>query len=484
MTCKMNKKLEKESDRAFFRWKRLWEFISKYWILRTLLILIAITFIILMVRMVWGYEPMWIDYLLGTTKHGDKTKWETIYMLGKALSALVLAFGIYATYRKTSEGSVPEQKETTKAQHRTAQAQRDANEQKTFNDAITNLGNKESDSIRVGGAYGLYELAKLKTDRLKNITEILCAHLRLTTQNKTYQENYRNRPSEEVQSLLDILSELNRFIEQQDDAKLKSIRLNLRNSYLIGANLIDKHLKYAILSNASLQSAHLSRAQMQGANLVYAQMLGVYLNEAQMQETDLSRAQMQGTILNGAQMQGASLCATQMLGATLRDINMQGAFLAYADFKKANLEGARLQGACLLGTDCRGANLVAVNFQGVYSSSLVEIDQAMYIQPSSKIFKDCIRQRIGKDADLKGVILGGGLSEENTKRIIKSIKEITNNKQISKEKANEIIKNLEEHKNRPPAHSLPETNEAHTGSYTAKEADEMIAAYDKAMDEK
>ena len=89
----------------------------------------------------------------------------------------------------------------------------------------------------------------------------------------------KSKPSEEIQSLLDML-----FVQDHDI--FKGLHINLRRSGLNGADL---------------QGAHLEKADLSGAHL---------------QGADLSGAQLQGSLLRGAHLQGANLSGTDMRGAS------------------------------------------------------------------------------------------------------------------------------------------------------------------------
>ncbi|MDE0503916.1 MAG: hypothetical protein OXI86_07535, partial [Candidatus Poribacteria bacterium] len=105
--------------------------------------------------------------------------------------------------------------ETAKAQAKATEEQAKANEnaeqgqrQERFKNAIEHLGH-QSVSVRLGGAYELFHLAKDTTDEAKDlhqtVLDILCAHIRQTTGGGKYREDYPFNPSEEVQSLLTLL---------------------------------------------------------------------------------------------------------------------------------------------------------------------------------------------------------------------------------------------------------------------------------------
>ena len=165
-----------------------------------------------------------------------------------------------------------------KATERQAEANRNTEEgqrQERFKNAIEHLGH-QSDSVRLGGAYELVHLAEDIDHFRRTVLDILCAHIRRTTREDTYQEQHQEQPSEEAQSLLALL-----FVEKI--RVFKDFEVNLTGSWLIGSNLRHARLKWANFRHAQLQEANLRHARLQGANLWNAQLQGANLTVARLQ---------------------------------------------------------------------------------------------------------------------------------------------------------------------------------------------------------
>ena len=460
-----------------------------------------VLFIAILYRGFVGPEANWMDDWLGTSQL-EAPKWETIKILGQSLLGLGAIIGIYAAYRRASgieaaadaqKETAQAQQETAEAQHKTAQAQHDANEQKMFNDATAKLGDK-SPSVRLGGIYALDTLARSNEAYLVRIVKILCAHLRETTQQKDYQENHKNEPSNEIQSLLEVLSELNRFSEEKKEGKQsKPVRLNLSGAYLVGANLenaclnrtdlsradmrkarlFQAHLQKADLKNAKMQRAISLMTQMQGASLWGAQMQGAILLEAQMQVANLWAAQMQGASLRMAQMQGTLLLEAQMQGADLKGAQMQGANLRWVQMQGARLWDAQMQGANVDQMQVQGAKPDGVDLRGAYcqsSSEELSVDLPMRID-----------KRQGEEADLGTVIFSGGLKAEDVQYIREQLTECQKNGWMTQEEVERIIAILEEHQDKPASNKPP--SGIKIGSYDENEAEAIIDKYKEAMAE-
>ena len=363
--------------------------------------------------------------------------------------------------------------------------------QERLKNAIEHLGHKR-DSVRMGGAYELFHLAKDTGYLRQTVMDILCAHIRQTTTGQTtrgnaYQAEHKTKPSEEIQSLLTLL-----FREKHD--VFEGCSINLQSSYLNGANLTKAKLYGAVLDKAQLQGADLmttqlqgadlNKAQLQGADLTHAQLQGSSLRYARMQRADLRSVQLRGAILWAARMQGASLRAAQLQGANFEQAQLQGASLwaaqlqganfEHAQLQKATLAHARMQGADLMNAQLQGANLFKARLQGanLKKAQLQGVSSHdAYPLPPAK-FERKIKNQIGKDSDLTGIIFAGGLREKDLEVLCEG---------LSDYQAKVLRKKLTPHIGQPASHELPKNSGAKTGTYTQKEAKRWIAEYNRAM---
>jgi len=187
---------------------------------------------------------------------GLKEKFEILKFLGIGMGGILLVVQAVTSYRraKAMEDAAKAQANAADAQAKATEQQAKANQnteegqrQERLKNAIEHLGHP-SDSVRLGGAYELFHLAKDTEELCQTVLDILCAHIRRTTGESKYREEHKSKPSEEVQSLLTLM-----FVEEH--AVFKGCGINLQGSWLNGANL--------------------ERARLQGANLVEAQLQGV-----------------------------------------------------------------------------------------------------------------------------------------------------------------------------------------------------------------
>ena len=317
--------------------------------------------------------------------------------------------------------------------------------QERLKNAIEHLGHKR-DSVRMGGAYELFHLAKDTEGLRQTVMDILCAHIRQTTRGDEYQKEHKAEPSEEIQSLLTLL-----FMDEHD--VFEDCSINLQGSYLNRATLSQARLKKADLRQGQLQEAILLKAQLQGA----------FLWGTQLQTTFLWEAQLQGAVLRQVRLQEADLSGAQMQGAVLREAQLQGADLSATRMQGATFSEAQLQGANLSKTQLQGADLKEAQLQGV-SSQVHPLPLAG--------FESRIKSRIGKDSDLTGIIFAGGLQQKDLDTLCEG---------LSAKEAQILRETLRPHVGQPVSHKLPRDSGAKTGAYTQEEAEQWIAEYNKAM---
>ena len=407
---------------------------------------------------------------------GLSAKNETLTFLGIGMGGVLIALQALMSYRraKALEDTANAQAEAAKAQAKATEEQAKANEnteqgqrQERLKNAIEHLGN-DSVSVRLGGAYELFHLAQDTKELRQTVLDILCSHIRRTTGEGEYRRKYKSKPSEEIQSLLTLL-----FVQEHE--VFKGLHINLQGSWLDMANLSGARLENAFmvgawlegvdLSKSSLQRADLSDTHLQMANLREANLQGAGLSWTRLQGARLGGAQLQETNLVMAGLQGADLSLARLQGANFSGVKMQGADLSLARLQGANLHAAEMQGVSLCAAEMQGAVLHGTKMQGVISSA-----SGGFLPP----FEELMKNRVGGGSDLNGIIFEGELSQEDLDSFTECLPD---------EKAKELREKLKPHLGKPAIRELPENSLAITGAYTAEEAEQWIAEYEKAMSE-
>ena len=436
----------------------LW-FSASMTFLSVLLVFLFACFVIVMSSGIDGQSMKMPLEFIKVLFHPDKK--EILTFLGLSMGGILLAMqAVIANRRaKAMENAAGEQ---AKANENTEKGQR----QERLKNAIEHLGNT-SDSVRLGGAYELFHLAKDTKEWCQTILDILCAHIRQTTSEDDYRSKYSSKPSEEIQSLLTLL-----FVQEHEI--FKGLEINLQGSWLRGARLSGARLQGAYLREAQLQGADLPGAQLQEASLFEAKLQGTRLYTAELQNAYLSSIRLQGANLFRAQLQGADLSNAQLQGTNLSRSQLQGAFLHDTYLQGADLSMAQLQGTMLIEAQLQGAHLGKTQLQGadLFDAKLLGVTCQL---SHGRSFKERIENRVGQNSDLSGVIFAGGLTQENLDFLVKGL-------------PNGPAKNLREiltpHVNQDVSHALPEDSDAIiTPPYTQEEAEQWIADYEKAISE-
>ena len=424
-------------------------------------------------------NPEWIVNRLGLSQAG-LPKYEALKFLGIVLGGVLIAIqaviankranAMQQTAQAQADAAIAQAKATeehAKANQHTEQGQR----QERLKNAIEHLGH-ESDSVRMGGAYELFHLARDTRDRdakelRQTVLDILCAHIRRTTRERCYRKEYYSKPSVEVQSLLTLL-----FVQGHN--VFRELRINLRESWLNGAGLPKARLEKAALTGVYLQGAYLREAQLleadlreahlQRVNFGGAQLPGVVLHAAFLQGAHLEDACLRGAYLVRAHLQGANLGSAQLQAADLGRARLQGAYLGEAHLQGTYLYEAQLQGVCLELTHFQGAEFSGADLRGAISR-LVEY---------SGTFAEHMKRLVGRGSDVTGATFEGGLEPQDVNALVKGMTE---------EKAEGLRERLTSHIDRPPSHLLTMRRGAVTGAFTEEEADKWIAEYEEGMTE-
>lgn len=437
---------------------------------------------------------LYVSELFGMSK-----KSEVLKFVGIVIGGILVALQALASHRRA------------KALEDTVKQTEYGQRQERMKNAIEHLGHN-SDSVRLGGAYELFHLAKDAGAQEDNgalqqtVLDILCAHIRQTTGEKAYRRTHDSKPSEEIQCLLTLL-----FV--QNHCVFKGCQTNLRESWLNGADLREARLKKAVLKNAHLQGIRLQEARLQGADLTEAQLQkadltmahleGVnlvgsrlqrailwsaflqrsILNDAYMQGAILRAAHLQETGLNGTRLQAADLTMARMQMASLGGAQLQGADLQRAQLHGASLRDAQMQGAQLRAAQLHGAKFSALQglqdgWKSVHGDIRPECAQLQGIRSSgddeSSLIVHQIRDRANKESDLSGVIFSGGLRQNDVDESVEG---------LSDSGAYKLRACLKPHVGQPTSHSLPKDCGANTGLYTEEDAEKWIAEYEIAMSE-
>ncbi|SRR6266540_35569 len=198
-----------------------------------------------------------------------------------------------------------------------------------FTRAIDQLGSSRTET-RIGGIYGLEQIAQQAPDNRLAVTEVLVAYLH---RRATRPPPRRTKPGDfvlgpiwtlayrapDIQAALTVLG---RRHQEPADPLLDLSNLDLGVADLHGADLHGADLGHADLHGANLVGAHLDGAVLRGANLEQVQLRGADLHGADLYGADLEKAGLRSADLRSASLRGADLYGADLDGADLRGAHL------------------------------------------------------------------------------------------------------------------------------------------------------------------
>lgn len=329
-----------------------------------------------------------------------------------SLSFILASLGIFVANKRAMALD-----KTAEAQAKAVAATETGNRQQRFRDAVTHLGHKKA-SVRQGGAHTLFQMALENAEEENaekkalrvSIAEILCSHIREVTGDEKYQQDHKQKPSTEIQSLLQMLFTTRIHGEEELDRFWEGIQPDLSGGYFCGLEIEKARFRNARLADAQFQRASLVMAQFQGADLYWVQFHGAILIDAQFQGANLRSARFLGVNLCRTQFQGADLEEAQFHRAILRQAKFQAANLKEAQFQGAELQEAQFQATYLEGAAFQEAKFDKTQFQGVSSGENGPTRR--------ESFEDRIRKRQDKSSCYAQVVFSGGFDEESKKHFV------------------------------------------------------------------
>jgi uncharacterized protein YjbI with pentapeptide repeats len=273
--------------------------------------------------------------------------WKTVAGVAASLVAISTAVVAIATFRVSSQ--------TLQANTRQQTSDR-------FVKAIEQLGNETSPDIRLGGIYGLEQLARDSRTDHRAVFDVLTAFVRgqvpagsgkctdPTLHLGLPDESPNASPSVDVQAAIDAIAKRNLNNDQKGQV------LDLTNTCLVAASLDD-----------------LPEISLRGADLRFADLMG-----ADLHLTSFYKANLTGAVLTGANLTGTILIGANLTRARFAKLfegdRSEAANLTRASLFDANLTGADLSGANLTGADLRAANLSDAHLSGAKLSD-IDYDQ-------------------------------------------------------------------------------------------------------------
>ena len=288
----------------------------------------ALLFIVVIIVIVTPFDRIadTVKYILGT----EENKKEIITFLAYGIIGCITVIGALAVNRRAN--AVVENNKLVEKGHI----------QERFKSAAEHLGNERT-GTRIAAFYEFYHLAKDNKEMRESIFNILCAHIRQTTTDENYNKDNvgdKERPTEEIQTLLDVLFE-HKYKYKYKDHVFSGWIPNLQRARLKGAMLPYANLERVDLLDANLEGAQLWHANLKGAFLLGVNLEGAQLNRANLEEAELEYANLVRANLSGANLSGAELRYANLERADLFGANLKEAVLFYTNLQRVDLSSVK-----------------------------------------------------------------------------------------------------------------------------------------------
>lgn len=243
-----------------------------------------------------------------------------------------------------------------------------------FIKAIDQLGALKGDApnieVRLGGIYGLEQLARESDEHYTEIMKVLSAYVRSNSFDTAYEEdnghggkNVKYKPMEDIQAILSVIG--------QRDRKDNEEVINLSGSWLSGYNFSrgdysrvnfsfahceDADFAFTDCIKAKFVRSHCQRTSFSSANLEKADFESANCERATFSHANCKKACFLHSNCNDATFSAAICKSSLFTGAKCNTVNFQSADLKYAVFdgcqceyaffRDANIFGARFNNDC------------------------------------------------------------------------------------------------------------------------------------------
>ena len=365
----------------------------------------------------------------------NNTKQPTLKFIGWLISGCIALIATILINRRADA-----QAEAAKAQVDSNELTRQRQSEELFNWAASHLVNDRAEA-RIVAFYELHSLARGVEHLRKRVLEVLCAHLRQITTAQGYAGI--GKPTEEVQTLLDMLFKSDGYIFQ-------GLKANLRRVNLVGANLALAHMPNTDFTNACLIGANMRSAKLHNCNFASAKMHGVYLA--------------------GAELLFAMFVNTKLYGSELYSTNFQCANFIDTDFRGSCCGHARF--SHIFGTQIQGSiTFIPSGSLGMYMGGVSN--------DNHEDFQSVIEKHIGKKGRTQEIMFDG--CAKNMKHEFKKDMECHAKfleKNVSSECAQKYLERIGPYMEEGKTGLRPNID---TSPYTKEDANEWIQEYNQKM---
>ena len=275
--------------------------------------------------------------------------------------------------------------------------------------AVGLLGNAEA-SARTGAIYSLYQLFIDKDGKKyrRQIAQILCSHIRTKTQEKKYQKKHKDRPSNEIQTAINLLFRnidgdegiycMSEIVKQE-----KIPPSDLQYAFLCGANFGKARCEKSNFQHTYCAGAYFEKAYCVGANFRDAHCEGANFQNTHCEGVQFEGAHCEGGAFGRSHCEGANFHFAYCMSASFWRAHCEGACFVSSHCENSNFSRAHCEGACFAYAHCQDASFEDADFRGSSAPKYI---------PADSFGMGGIKGRIGKETELENMIFAGELNEK------------------------------------------------------------------------
>ncbi len=322
-------------------------------------------------------------YTLGLDRKDFFTVWIALF------GAIGIAFNIYQNHLRTTNQDkqlvnqnkqLEKQAEQIQLQGTQIELQSKSQRDSRFSKGVELLGNS-NESARTGAAYSLFFLAKDYPEEFKRpVFEVLCSHIRSMTNTEEYKTKNITRPSNEIQSVINLL-----FQNPESIDLFKELDADLMGCYLKGVDLIEVNFTGAKLSRTNLEYSFICDATLENAFLVGTKLQNSTIKSSNLSNANLENSDLKGAYLSKINLSNAKLSNAELCKVTLSEVNLSDAQLIHSNLSNATitfdsklvrttLTNSNLSGANLSGADLTEAKLNSADLSNAQLYDCILID--------------------------------------------------------------------------------------------------------------
>lgn len=338
-------------------------------------------------------------YLLSLATYGfsyipkfEENELNTLKIFVQIIGGAFIFYGLYLNQRRL------------KVNENQLRVNEEGNVTERFKNAIEQLGNKESSTVRLGAIYSLNRIANDSVKDQKSIQKIICTHLI---------DIAKGKQSNEIQSILDLFRENkiyegelinlsgakinNAIFEDINFSKSVSKRIEISNSRFTNVNFENskiplaklhkcdflpynvinvKDLNSSLNNNLAQADINLSsinecnfynvwffKTRFHGAKFIKSNFNGCYLVEMQKQSGSIINSQFNNCLMHKSRMNSHRIYYTRFSKCEMEEILFDSSNITNSIFIDTNLKKSNFRSCKLQGTIFKNVNLDGSNFE-------------------------------------------------------------------------------------------------------------------------